>query len=166
MRSFPWIIVMMLSVSPASLAAPPVGPKAATGLAAPKPVKTVKPGEELPPLLKSGFDMYAKEGPKAAIESWTRGSAIEGRKETLSQDEVFRKLEEFYGKYVGYEFVRKHRITSSTSTYLINIKYEKGNLYSIFYLYKRPDGNLVVTTFNVHTDPQDFWPASAIFGSY
>ena len=39
----------------------------------------------VPALIEQGFAMYAKEGPKAAIENWTRGSALEASKEALSQ---------------------------------------------------------------------------------
>lgn len=152
-------LVAMLLLLPGT--APAAAPKTPNAAKAPRPAKTV---EALPPVLLNGFDLYAKEGPKAAIAGWTKGSAVEGSKDALAQDEVFRKLEEFYGKYVGYEFVKRHQITSSTSTYLLNIKYEKGNLYSIFYLYRKPDGSQIITSFNVHTNPQDFWPSSAIFG--
>ncbi|TLM60388.1 MAG: hypothetical protein FDZ69_13905 [Deltaproteobacteria bacterium] len=153
-------LVAVLLLSPALALAAPSRPA--------KPARAAKPAaaeREIPAVLKSGFEMYAKEGPKAAIECWTRGSAVEGRKEALSQDDDFKLLEEFYGRYVGYEFVREHRITKSTSTCLVNIKYEKGNLYSVFYLYRKPDGEQVITTFNVHTNPQAIWPASAIFGA-
>jgi hypothetical protein len=162
MRSSLWIIVILLLLSSFALAAEPQNIESPKST---KATKAVKLAEEIPPVIKNGFDRYAKEGPKAAIEGWTKGSAVEGNSEALAQDEVFRKLEEFYGKYVGYEFVKKHRITKSTSTYLLNIKYEKGNLYSIFYLYKKPDGNQIITAFNVQTNPLDFWPTSAIFGT-
>ena len=158
MRSTLCIIAILLLLPAICQAAPA---RAAGGSKTPK---AVKPAEELPPVIKSGFDMYAKEGPKAAIESWTKGSAIEGSEEALAQAEVFRKLEEFFGNYAGYEFVRKHQITASTATCLLNIKYEKGNLYSTFFLYRKPGGDLIITNFNVHTNPLDFWPSSAIFG--
>lgn len=120
--------------------------------------------EDLPSLLKNGFDKYATDGPKAAIESWTRGSAIDGSKETLSQANNFKQVEDFYGKYLGYELVRKNQISESSSTYLVIIKYEKGNIFSVFNLYRKPDGNHVVTTFNFHTSAQQIWPAAAIYG--
>lgn len=122
------------------------------------------PPEEMPALLKSGFEKYAADGPKAAIEGWTKGSAIEASKEALAQANSFRQVEDFYGKYIGYELVRKNQISESSAAYLVIIKYEKGNIFSVFNLYRKPDGGEVVTTFNFHTSAQQIWPASAIYG--
>lgn len=122
------------------------------------------PAGEIPSLLKTGFDKYATDGPRAAIESWSKGSTLDGSKEVLSQANKFKQIEDFYGKYVGYELVRNSQISESTSACLVNIKYEKGNLFSAFYLYRKPDGQQVVTTFNFHTVATEIWPESVIFG--
>jgi len=120
--------------------------------------------DDVPALLKSGFEKYTADGPKAAIEGWTKGSAIEGSKEALSQANNFRQIEDFYGKYIGYEFVKKNQISESSSTYLIIMKYEKGNIFSVFNVYKKQNGNHVITTFNFHTNAQQIWPLSVIYG--
>lgn len=118
----------------------------------------------IPEILENGFKKYATEGPKAAIESWSKGSAIEGSKEALSQANNFRQIQDFYGQYIGYEFIKTHPVSVSTSTVLLNIKYEKGNLYSVFYLYKKPNGQEVITSFDFHTKAKAIWPTSAVFG--
>lgn len=119
---------------------------------------------EIPKFLKAGFEKYEKEGPKGAIETWTQGSAIEGSKEVLSQANNFKQIEDFYGKFSGYTLVKENKISDASSVYLIDIKYEKGNLYSKFFCYKKPDGQIVITNFNFHTHAEAVWPASVIFG--
>jgi hypothetical protein len=119
---------------------------------------------EIPKILKDGFDQYAKEGPKTAIEAWTQGSAIEGSKEALSQANNFRQVQDFYGNLIGYNVVKVKEHSSSSAVYLIEMKYEKGNLFSKFFTYKKPDGKVVITTFNFHTNAENIWPSSVVFG--
>lgn len=119
---------------------------------------------ELPTVLENGFAKYAEAGPKEAIAVWTKNGALEGSKEALSQANNFIKIEDFYGKYIGYEFVKSNQISKSTSVYLINIKYEKGNLFSTFYCYTLQNGQTVMNTFNFHTNATAVWPASVIYG--
>jgi hypothetical protein len=101
-----------------------------------------------------------KEGPKAAIEAWTKGSAIEGSKEALSQANQFRQIQDFYGNYIGYNIVKTKEHSSSSSVYFVEIKYKKGNLFSTFYTYKKADGKVVLTTFNINTHAEKIWPSS------
>jgi len=117
-----------------------------------------------PKVLADGFDQYLKEGPKAAIETWTKGSAIEGSKEALSQANNFRQIQDFYGNYIGYNVIKMKEHSSSSSVYFVELKYEKGNLFSTFYTYKRPDGKVVVTTFNFNTIAEKVWPISLVAG--
>jgi len=128
------------------------------------PFPAIAANTDIPPILKAGFEKYQKEGPKAAIEAWTRGSALEGSKEALAQANSFRQIEDFYGKYVGYDLVKTNRISDSSSIYLIDIRYEKGDLFSKFFTYEKPDGQLAVTTFKFHTNAEAVWPASVVFG--
>lgn len=120
--------------------------------------------KEIPPMLKAGFAKYEKEGPKAALESWTKGSALEGSKDALSQANHFRQIEDFYGKYIGYRVVKQNQIAKNSFVYLIVIEYEKGDLFSKFFVYKKQDSQNVVTTFNFHTNAEAVWPASIVFG--
>ena len=119
--------------------------------------------DQIPPVLKNGFDSYQKEGAKAAIEAWTKGSGVEGSREALSQANNFKQIEDFYGKYIGYELVEQNSISERSSVCLIDIFFEKGNVFSKFFLYKKPDGQIVVTTFNFHTNAEAIWPKCSIF---
>ena len=119
---------------------------------------------EIPKLLKDGFDQYLKEGPKAAIESWTKGGAMEGSKDALSQANSFRQVQDFYGNFIGYNVVKVKEHSGSSSVFLIEMNYEKGNLFSKFFTYKKPDGKIVINSFNFHTSPENVWPNSVVFG--
>lgn len=119
---------------------------------------------DIPPVLKAGFEQYIKKGPKAAIESWAKGSAIEGNKETLSQANNFQQIQDFYGNIVGYNVVMSKNHSSSSSVYLIEIKYEKGNVFSKFFIYKTPDGQQVLTTFLFNIDAERVWPEYLVLG--
>jgi hypothetical protein len=119
---------------------------------------------EIPKLLKDGFDLYLKEGPKAAIEVWTKGGAMDGSKDALSQANNFRQVQDFYGNFIDYNVVKVKELSGSSSAYLIEMKYEKGNLFSKFFTYKKPDGKIVINTFNFHTNPETVWPSSVVFG--
>lgn len=118
----------------------------------------------LPKVLADGFDEYQKEGPKSALETWTKGSATEGSKEVLSQANNFRQIQDFYGNYIGYNFVKMKEHSNSSSVYFVELKYEKGNLFSTFYTYKKPDGKVVVTTYNFNTNAEKIWPNSLLVG--
>lgn len=120
---------------------------------------------DLPIIIKNGFSKYEKEGPKAAIAEWTKGSAVEGSKEALSHANQFRQIQDFYGNYLGYEVVKVNIITPSTSVVLTNINYEKGNLYSTFFCYQMKNGKIIINSFNFHTTADVIWPKSIIYGA-
>jgi len=120
---------------------------------------------ELPKVLAEGFDQYLKEGPKAAIEAWAKGSATEGSKEALSQANQFRQMQDFYGNFIGYNIVKVKAHSNTSSAYYVEIKYEKGNLFSTFYTYKKPDGKVVLTNFSLNTHAEKIWPSFVLMGS-
>jgi len=120
----------------------------------------------LPSIIESGFTQYSEAGPKEAIEAWTKGSAVEGSKEALAQANNFRQIQDFYGKYIGFEFIGSNTISDSTSVIFINIKYEKGNVFSTFYCYKNSDKKTVINNFNFHTKAEAVWPEYLIYGSH
>jgi hypothetical protein len=120
--------------------------------------------EKIPNVITNGFSQYAETGPKAAIEAWTKGGAMEGSKDALSQANNFRQIQDFYGNYIGYEIVKENEISKSTSVYLINILYEKGNVFSTYHTYKLQDGKVIVNNFNFHTKAEVIWPERVLFG--
>jgi len=115
--------------------------------------------------LKNGFDSYQKEGAKSALEAWTKGSGMEGSREALSEANKFKQIEDFYGKYIGYEVVKEITISKRSSVYLIDIFFEKGNVFSKFFLYEKQNGQFAITTFNFHTNAEAVWPKCSIFES-
>jgi hypothetical protein len=89
---------------------------------------------------------------------------MDGSKDALSQANNFRQVQDFYGNFIDYNVVKVKELSGSSSAYLIEMKYEKGNLFSKFFTYKKPDGKIVINTFNFHTNPETVWPSSVVFG--
>ncbi|PLX97551.1 MAG: hypothetical protein C0622_12815 [Desulfuromonas sp.] len=119
-----------------------------------------------PSRIVQGFEEYEKNGAKAAIIAWTKGSAIEGSKESVSQANTFNQLEEFLGKYIGYELVKNIQISPSTSAVLIIVKYEKGNLFSTFHCYKLENGEIILNNFDFNTKVDLIWPRAITYGYF
>ena len=75
-----------------------------------------------------------------------------------------QQIQDFYGNIVGYNVVMSKNHSSSSSVYLIEIKYEKGNVFSKFFIYKTPDGQQVLTTFLFNIDAERVWPEYLVLG--
>lgn len=115
-------------------------------------------------VIANGFTAYKENGAKSAIEAWIKGSGIEGSKEALAQANMLTQISDYYGKYLGYELVKKNPISKSTSVYLVVINYEKGSIFASFYTYITPGGMEVTLNFNFNTDAGKIFPSSVIYG--
>ena len=116
-----------------------------------------------PDYVIEGFKAYEKDGPKAAIERWVKGSVLEGNREALSQANMFRQIEDFYGPFENYELIKSVPIGSRSSVYLIIINFKSGPLYARFFAYKKSNGDIVNQSFNFHTEVDNVWPAYLIY---
>jgi len=111
-----------------------------------------------------GINAYKENGAKAAIETWIKGSALEGSKEALSQANSIRQIEDFYGNYIGYEIVKEHAISDRSSMFLFVINLEKGPIFGRFQTYRKADNQWVASHFNFHTQATATWPEKSVFG--
>ncbi len=111
-----------------------------------------------------GLDAYLSGGPRQAIESWVKGSALEGSKEVMSQANVLRQVEDFYGKYEGYEVVDNHRISKRVHMILFIMNYTRGPLFARIQAYRSTSGEWVATDFKFHTEASVIWPSASIYG--
>jgi hypothetical protein len=122
------------------------------------------PAKEAPEIILGGFVAYKEAGPKSAIEAWIKGSGIEGSKDALAQANTLLQVGEYYGKYLGFEVVRRNAISSKTNVYLITLNFERGSMFASFFTYVTPNNKEIVQTFNFNTDAYKIWPATAIYG--
>ena len=121
--------------------------------------------KDLPDVLVNGFGALKEVGAKPALEAWIKGSAIEGSKEALSQSNTLSQIGDFLGKYQGYEVVKKNTISSKSNVYLVAMNYEHGILYAKFFTVVLADGKEILQNFKFHTEVEQVWPASVIYGS-
>lgn len=115
-------------------------------------------------IVASGFSAYKENGAKSAIEAWIKGSGIEGSKEALAQANMLIQISDYYGKYLGYEIIKKNPISKTTSVSLVVINYEKGSVFAKFFTYIKPDGKEVTLTFNFNTNADVIFPSTTIYG--
>ncbi|ALS98734.1 hypothetical protein [Lacimicrobium alkaliphilum] len=119
---------------------------------------------DIPKILSAGFEAYESGGPKSAIESWIKGSALEGSKDALAQANMFRQIEDYYGKYLGYDLFKSNNLGPKSNLYLITMNYEKGILFAKFFTYKPIDKNDILVNFKFHTETDMVWPSYMVYG--
>ncbi len=62
--------------------------------------------ESLPPIIILGLETYKTSGPEEAVRAWIKGSALDGSKDALSQADLLRQIQDYYGTYRTFEIVR------------------------------------------------------------
>lgn len=115
-------------------------------------------------LIVSGINAYKDNGAKAAIEAWIKGSSLEGSKEALSQANVLRQIEDFYGNYLGFEIIKEHKISERTYMFLFLIYLENGPIFGRFQTYQSSDEQWIATHFQFHTQSPAIWPDHYVYG--
>ena len=110
-----------------------------------------QPGtDEIPKILLSGMEAYKAEGPEAAIKAWIKGSSIEGSKDALSQANVLRQIQDFYGAFKSFDLISSRNLTPATRVVYLALDYEKGPLFAKFVIY-RSDQSWIVVNFAFNT---------------
>ena len=109
-------------------------------------------------LVKNGVNAYVKDGASAAIKVWIAGSGLEGNTQALSQANVLRQIEDYYGKPEGMDQISEHAITSRSSVIFVAINYDKGIIYGKFQVYKTKNNVWIVTEFKFNTKADEILP--------
>lgn len=115
-------------------------------------------------LIKAGVTSYKKEEAKACILAWLKGSALEGSKEALSQANMLRQIEDFYGKVIDYDIIKINNLSKRSQICFLVINYQKGPLYCRFQVYKNMNDKWVATEFKFHTEANMIFPSNLVFG--
>jgi hypothetical protein len=118
--------------------------------------------KSLPKIISSALEKYQKEGADQLIPNLLIGSPIEGDKTALSQVNLIRQIEAFYGKFISADLFKATDITKTTTLIYFVMNYEKGPLYSSATIFKA-NGKEIVSTFNFHTDIKQIIPSELIF---
>lgn len=117
---------------------------------------------ELPNIIANALEKYQKEGAEHLMPNLLIGSPIEGDKTALSQANLIRQIELFYGKYINAELIKALNISKSTTLYYFVLNYEKGPLYGSATVYYS-NGKEIIPTFNFHTEITKIIPSELIF---
>ena len=114
--------------------------------------------DEIPKIIKSGLSAYKSNGPEAAIAEWIKGSPFEGSKDAMSQANLFKQVETYYGKYMDYQPIAVIKLTPTTKIVYLSMNYETGPVFCKFLIYKTQDSWILSGKFNFHTEPEQVLP--------
>jgi hypothetical protein len=105
---------------------------------------------DIPPFLIGGMDAYKATGPDDAVKAWIKGSPVEGSKDALSQANLLRQVQDFYGAYRNFDVVSARELSTSTRIIYVILNYDKGPLFAKFVIYRAEQG-WILTSFNFNT---------------
>lgn len=115
--------------------------------------------DDIPKIVLSGMDAYKAEGAEAAITAWIKGSPIEGSKDAISQANILRQIQDFYGPYKSFDLIRSRNLTPNVRVIYLTLDYEKGPLFAKFTVYQAAQG-WILTNFIFNTKEEIILPAS------
>jgi hypothetical protein len=115
-------------------------------------------GDSLPPILVSGLNAYKEKGPDEAVRAWIKGSGIEDSKEALSQANLLRQIQDYYGAYQGFDVLSTKNPSPRTRVFYLTLNFEKGPLFVKFVTY-RTDKDWILAYFNSATKEEQILPA-------
>lgn len=108
---------------------------------------------DVPKIILLGLDAYKAEGPEAALKAWVKGGPLEGSKDALSQANVLRQVQDYYGVYKAFDVIRSRNLSPTTRIFYLTMDYEKGPVFAKFVAYRTEQGWIVTTfTFNTKDD--------------
>ena len=118
--------------------------------------------DEIPPIIKSGLTAYKSSGPEAAIIAWIKGSPFDGSKDAMSQANLFKQVETFYGKYLDYTPIAIINLTPTTKIIYLSMDFTSGPVFCKFLVYKiqaqDKDNWILSSKFNFNTEPEKVLP--------
>ena len=113
---------------------------------------------DLPPILLSGLTAYKDKGPDEAVRAWIKGSPVDGNKDALTQANILRQIQDYYGAYQTFEAISSKDISPKTRVYYLALDYEKGPLFAKFNIYRTEQG-WILTSFTFNTKPEAVLPS-------
>jgi hypothetical protein len=115
--------------------------------------------DAVPPAVLAGLDAYKNKGPEEAILAWVKGSPMDGNKDALSQANILRQVQDYYGAYQGFEVSSTQDLSPRSRVIYLVLDYEKGPLFAKFLVY-RAGQSWMLTSFTFNTKPELIFPAT------
>ena len=114
-------------------------------------------------LVERGLAAYVKDGGTAAIQSWLKGSALEGNPQALTQANALRQIEDFYGKPESYQIISDQSISSKVRMVLAVLNYSKGPAFLRMQVYLNSSNEWISTEFKFSTEAVSLLPSSMLY---
>ncbi|MGA3055757.1 MAG: hypothetical protein ABSD63_16245 [Candidatus Korobacteraceae bacterium] len=114
--------------------------------------------ESLPPIVVLGLEAYKSSGPEEAVQAWIKGSAIDGSKDALSQTNLLRQIQDYYGAYRAFEIVSTKDLSPKTRVIYLVLDFEKGPLFAKFVVYRSGQA-WILAYFNFNTKEELVFPS-------
>ena len=116
----------------------------------------------VPVIIKQALDIYKGDGAEKFLLALSKGSPIDGDRSVIAQIDGVEKIENKYGRYLGYDIVQVHDISKrSRLTYYV-MNYEKGPLFAKATSYKTENKGEVLASFYFHTSEEKIFPESLL----
>lgn len=112
----------------------------------------------LPDVVARGLEGYARGGAEAALAAWVAGGPLQSDDFVAAQAGGLHRIENFYGKYQGYEPIRVLQIAPRLKTVYLAMYFEKGAAFCYLLCYQTKDGQWVVSDFDGSTSPRKILP--------
>jgi hypothetical protein len=117
-----------------------------------------------PPIIQTGFTLYASGGPEAALIAWRKGGLLlEADKKVAPQIEDFKQVEKSFGNYKSCELVEAKEIGANSKIVYVSMNFERGAAYMSFLVYKTSK-DWVVQNMEFNTKPEAIMPWLALRG--
>jgi len=110
----------------------------------------IEVNNDLPPVILAGIEAYKQKGPEEAVKTWLKGSSLEGNKDALSQANLLRQVQDYYGDYKSFNVLKTRDISPLTKILYLAINFDKGPLFAKFVVYRSESGWILVS-FNFNT---------------
>ncbi len=114
--------------------------------------------EDLPPIILLGLEAYKTSGPEEAVQAWIKGGSLDGSKEALSQANVLRQVQDYYGAYRAFEIVSTKNLSPKTRVIYLVLDFEKGPLFAKFVVYRSGQA-WILAYFNFNTKEELVFPS-------
>jgi hypothetical protein len=115
-----------------------------------------------PPIVEAGFEAFLAQGPTAAIETWFKGSRLEGDEATMQTFvEQFQNFGGAAGPVIGYDIVRVFPIGQHLSTTYAILQYEQDPLFILMTFYEGA-GGWRLRNIEFNDEAEELFPAALL----
>jgi hypothetical protein len=113
-------------------------------------------------IVEAGVSAYMKEDASAAIKAWMKGGYLDGNPEILSQANIFKQIEDFFGKPEGFDIISEQPISPRAKIIYFIINMQKGPLFCRFQVYEKRPGGWITNRVDFNTEASKILPGAMI----